>query len=75
MDWQNNKYAIVLGNEEKGISNYARRNADDLIHIPMKGFAESLNLSATCAGIGMFLLLIICFIFLFFFHYKPSALI
>ena len=51
MDWQNNKYAIVLGNEEKGISEYARRNADDLIHIPMKGFAESLNLSATCAGI------------------------
>lgn len=45
------KVAIVMGNEKQGISEEARRLADHLIHIPMRGFTESLNLSVACAVI------------------------
>jgi tRNA (guanosine-2'-O-)-methyltransferase len=43
------KIAIVMGNEKSGISSLMRDSADHLIHIPMKGFAESLNLSVAVA--------------------------
>ncbi len=43
--------AIVLGSEEKGISSFWRDNADELASIPMKGKADSLNVSITCAVI------------------------
>lgn len=43
------KIAMVMGNEVRGISNEARQAADRLVHIPMKGFAESFNLSVAAA--------------------------
>lgn len=43
------KIVIVMGNEETGITNTMRENADGLFYIPMKGFAESLNLSVASA--------------------------
>ncbi len=45
------KIAIVVGNENKGISSETRSKADELFYIPMKGFAESFNLSVACAVI------------------------
>jgi len=41
--------ALVVGNEKKGISNFWRENADILASIPMKGSADSLNVSITTA--------------------------
>ena len=49
VDWQAGKTAIVLGNEKHGISDAAREMADIRFYLPMKGFAESLNVSAFCA--------------------------
>ena len=46
------KIAIVLGNEHRGISEFAAKNADEKIYIPMLGMVQSLNLSVT-AGIMM----------------------
>lgn len=43
------KTAIVLGSEKDGLSEYARQNADTLLTIPMRGFAESFNLSVSAA--------------------------
>jgi tRNA (guanosine-2'-O-)-methyltransferase len=43
------KIAIVLGNEKHGISPTARKDADAYFYSPMRGFAESLNVSAFCA--------------------------
>lgn len=45
------KVAIVMGNELTGISNEMKKLADKSFYIPMKGFAESLNLSVACAVI------------------------
>lgn len=45
------KIAIVVGNEKNGISSEMRTAADQLFYIPMKGFAESFNLSVACAVI------------------------
>lgn len=45
--------ALVMGNEGKGISSFIAEEADHLVHIPMKGQAESLNV-AIAAGILMF---------------------
>lgn len=47
------KCAILLGNEGNGLSHEAIGLADKSIHIPMKGEAESLNVSIA-AGILMF---------------------
>lgn len=44
-----NRTAIVLGNEVVGASQVARDLADVHFFLPMRGFAESLNLSAFCA--------------------------
>jgi tRNA(Leu) C34 or U34 (ribose-2'-O)-methylase TrmL len=45
------KLAIVMGNEEKGISQEVRELSDGTFYIPMHGFAESLNLSIATAVI------------------------
>lgn len=44
------KSAIVFGTEYSGVSDEALALADEIIHIPMVGFTESLNLSVS-AGI------------------------
>ena len=41
---------LVFGNEVSGISEEMRASADSTFHIPMKGFAQSLNMAASCAG-------------------------
>jgi len=41
--------ALILGSEEKGISNFWRKQASVIASIPMKGKADSLNVSATAA--------------------------
>jgi RNA methyltransferase, TrmH family len=42
--------AIVLGNEKKGVSCFWKENADFISFIPMKGKADSLNVSITAAA-------------------------
>jgi len=44
-----NPVAIVLGSEDKGVSKFWLSNADIKIKIPMKGKADSLNVSTTAA--------------------------
>lgn len=46
-------YALVLGSEGKGISNYIKELSDDSINIPMNNLCESLNVSIT-GGIIMY---------------------
>jgi len=41
------KNAIVFGNEGFGISETAKKMADELVYIPMCGFVDSINLSVT----------------------------
>jgi tRNA (guanosine-2'-O-)-methyltransferase len=41
--------AIVLGNEHRGISEEAAKQADGLLYIPMMGMAESVNVSVAAA--------------------------
>ena len=48
-------FALVMGNEGQGISPFMVGQADQLVHISMKGQAESLNV-AVAAGILMFYL-------------------
>ena len=48
-------FALVMGNEGQGISPFMVEQADQLVHISMKGQAESLNV-AVAAGILMFYL-------------------
>lgn len=43
------KTAIVLGSEKDGLSEFARTKSDLLLTIPMRGFAESFNLSVSAA--------------------------
>ena len=40
---------IVMGNEERGISDEMRALADETFYLPMSGFAESFNLSVATA--------------------------
>jgi len=47
------KFALIMGNEGSGVSEYALSQADQRIHISMAGQAESLNV-AVAAGILMF---------------------
>jgi len=51
--YQEDKVALVFGNEHRGISETAAKLADEKIYIPMKGMVQSLNLSVT-AGILMY---------------------
>jgi tRNA (guanosine-2'-O-)-methyltransferase len=43
------KIAIVMGNELKGISSYAQEHCDLRVKIPMYGFTESMNISVSAA--------------------------
>lgn len=43
------KIALVFGNELHGLSQYALDHADQHVKIPMYGFTESLNISASVA--------------------------
>lgn len=48
-----NSYALVLGSEGKGISDYIKEICDDSINIPMNNKCESLNVAVT-GGIIMY---------------------
>ena len=41
--------ALLLGSEQSGLSDFWIQNADQRIHIPMSGQADSLNVAATAA--------------------------
>lgn len=41
--------ALVFGNEMRGVSDEAVAQADGTVEIPMRGMAESLNISVACA--------------------------
>lgn len=43
--------AIVLGNEDRGITDAMRHLADTTFYIPMRGFAQSFNMSVACSVI------------------------
>ncbi len=43
------KIAFVFGNEHRGVSEEAARQADENFQIPMKGMIQSLNVSVACA--------------------------
>jgi tRNA (guanosine-2'-O-)-methyltransferase len=43
------RVAIVLGNEREGIEPALRAHCTRSVRVPMRGFAESLNVSVTCA--------------------------
>ncbi|MFY0594527.1 MAG: RNA methyltransferase [Roseivirga sp.] len=43
------KTAIVFGTELGGLTDYARSEVDELVHIPMYGFTESFNISVSAA--------------------------
>jgi tRNA (guanosine-2'-O-)-methyltransferase len=45
IDWDDGPYCIVMGNEDRGISEEMRNLADTTFTLPMCGFAESFNLS------------------------------
>ncbi|MCX7633756.1 MAG: RNA methyltransferase [Turneriella sp.] len=45
------KYAVVLGSEHWGLSDWAMENADLIFALPILGFTESYNISATAAMI------------------------
>lgn len=47
VDWAADKHALVFGNEEVGISEELRVLADVRVKLPMRGLAESLNLSVS----------------------------
>jgi len=53
---KNKKLAVVMGNEVRGINAQSLRHADHILHIPMQGKKESLNVGVA-AGIALFTLL------------------
>ncbi len=50
------KLAVVMGNEVRGISAQSLKHADHILHIPMQGKKESLNVGVAC-GVALFTLL------------------
>ena len=46
------KFAVVMGNEERGITEEMRGLADQCVYLPMRGFAQSFSLSVGCAAIA-----------------------
>eukprot|EP00904_Undaria_pinnatifida_P002554 jgi/Undpi1/1229/HiC_scaffold_108.g14143.m1 len=48
IDWSV-KTAVVLGNEERGISDSMRNMSDATFVIPMRGFVRSFNMSVACS--------------------------
>jgi len=53
---KNEKLAVVMGNEVRGINAQSLRHADHVLHITMQGKKESLNVGVTC-GVALFTLL------------------
>ncbi|GKY99533.1 hypothetical protein MPSEU_000907400 [Mayamaea pseudoterrestris] len=52
IDWKahaDQQICIVMGNEERGISDEMRELVDETFYLPMQGFAESFNLSVATA--------------------------
>lgn len=47
IDFNKQKTAIIFGNEGFGISDTAKKIADELVYIPMNGFVDSINLSVS----------------------------
>ena len=45
---KNQKYALVFGNEVKGVSQEVVNNSDQVIEIPQYGTKHSLNISVSC---------------------------
>lgn len=45
------RICIVLGNEERGLSAAMQRHCDMLVHLPMLGFSQSLNVSVAAGCI------------------------
>lgn len=43
------KIALIFGNEETGLSDYALQHADAYVRIPLYGFTESFNISVSVA--------------------------
>jgi TrmH family RNA methyltransferase len=50
------KLAVIMGNEVRGIAKQSLKHADHILHIPMQGKKESLNVGVA-AGIALFTLL------------------
>src|SRR3989344_4560993 len=50
------RMAVVMGNEVRGINAQSLKHADHILHIPMQGKKESLNVGVA-AGIALFTLL------------------
>ena len=48
-DLSKGKTALFFGNERDGLSDTILDSADEYLYIPMEGFVESLNISASCA--------------------------
>jgi len=48
-DLQKGKIALFFGTEMHGLSETVLKNADEFMKIPMYGFAESFNISVSCA--------------------------
>lgn len=46
------KTAILLGNEERGLSPRIQKLCDQIVHLPMNGVKESLNVSVAAGVIG-----------------------
>ena len=44
-----NKFALMFGTEQEGLSDIAMDNADGFVKIPMYGFTESLNISVSAS--------------------------
>ncbi|HLD70899.1 MAG TPA: RNA methyltransferase [Negativicutes bacterium] len=48
--------ALVIGNEVKGVSKKALAESDTIIHLPMKGKKESLNVSVAFGVAGYYIM-------------------
>jgi tRNA G18 (ribose-2'-O)-methylase SpoU len=52
-DWKpGDKTALLLGNEERGLSTRILAQCDEVVHLPMAGMKESLNVSVAAGAIG-----------------------
>jgi tRNA G18 (ribose-2'-O)-methylase SpoU len=58
VDWDKSgkPICIVMGNEQRGVSDVVREYADESFYLPMYGFAESFSLSVATASLCAYLL-------------------